>query len=63
MTEKRFLIFPEAADFLRISERTLQSWARGDSPRIPVVRLGRRVLFDRVELEAWVKKHTHHPRK
>lgn len=63
MTDTKFLTKIEAASLLRISPRTLEAWARGSSPRIPCVRLGRRILFDRVELEAWIKKHTLHPRK
>jgi excisionase family DNA binding protein len=63
MTDPKLLTKIEAAGFLRISPRTLEAWARGPNPRIPCVRLGRRVLFDRVELQVWIKKHTLHPRK
>ena len=57
------LTVSEAAKVLRVSPLTLRAWSRGPRPRVPVIRLGRRVLFDRVELEAWIKKHTLHPRK
>jgi excisionase family DNA binding protein len=61
--QRKLLTVAEASRLLRTSPRTLYTWARGNLPRVPVVRLGRRVLFDRLELEAWIKEHTLHPRK
>ncbi len=52
----------EAAQFLRLNPRTLEAWARGPSPRVPVIRLGRRVLFDRGALEEWLRTRTVRPR-
>ena len=59
----KLLTVSEAAKLLRVSPLTLRSWSRGPRPRVPVIRLGRRVLFDRVELEAWIKTRTCHPRE
>jgi putative molybdopterin biosynthesis protein len=43
----------EAAAFLRISERNLH--AKTKTLQVPHVRLGRRVLYPRSELEAWIR--------
>ena len=61
-TPTRLLTLGEAADFLRLHPRTLEVWARGPSPRVPVIRLGRRVLFDRGALEEWLRSLTVRPR-
>ena len=45
----------EGAKELRISIHTLRSWCY--QKRIPVVRLGRRVLLRREDLEELVNKH------
>jgi predicted DNA-binding transcriptional regulator AlpA len=43
----------EAADFLKLSPRTLENFRNlGDGP--PFRKLGRRVLYARSDLEAWV---------
>lgn len=47
-----FLIQPEAAAFLRVSERTLERWrVEGGGP--PFRRFGRRVVYARDDLEEW----------
>lgn len=51
---------PEAAKTLRISKFTLRSWVY--AKKIPTVRLGRRVLFDKGDLEAFVNKHKVNPK-
>ena len=43
----------EAAEFLRLSEHTIRAWARRG--RIPTVRLGSRLLFDRADLERFIE--------
>jgi predicted DNA-binding transcriptional regulator AlpA len=55
------LSLAEAALFLRINPRTLEVWCRGPQPRVPVIRLGRRILFHRRELERWMEACTVHP--
>jgi hypothetical protein len=59
--ESKLLTLAEAARLVRLRPRTLANWARGPNPRIPVVRLGRRVLFDRVILEDWIRRQIVHP--
>lgn len=49
VTEKRLLSAKEAATYLGISHRTVWAWAKAGW--LPVTRLGRRVLFDRVQLD------------
>ncbi len=46
----------EGAQALRISIHTLRSWTY--QRRIPIVRLGRRILVKREDLEAFVNKNT-----
>lgn len=48
---ERFLTAPEAADYLRVSVRTIQRW-RGVG--LPFHKIGGRVLFRRSELDDWV---------
>ena len=54
----KLLTLAEAAQFLRLNPRTLEAWARGPYPRVPVIRLGRKVLFDRAALEEWLGTQT-----
>jgi excisionase family DNA binding protein len=47
----------EAAERLRLSERTLERWrVSGDGP--PFVKAGRRVLYHPDDLAAWIATHT-----
>lgn len=54
--DKRLLSAREAAVYLGLSHRTLWVWAQ--QGLITVVRLGRRVLFDRVDLDKMIEAHT-----
>jgi predicted DNA-binding transcriptional regulator AlpA len=48
-----FLTQDEAAAELKICERTLDRWRRlGEGP--PVTRLGRRILYRRSSVQAWL---------
>jgi predicted DNA-binding transcriptional regulator AlpA len=52
-----FLPQPEASAFLRLSERTLERHRiAGTGPKF--VRLGRRIVYRRADLEAWVDENT-----
>lgn len=54
-----FLTHSEAAAELKICERTLDRWRRlGEGP--PITRLGRRVLYRRASLLAWLQAREHH---
>ena len=49
-----FLTQDEAAAELKICERTLDRWRRlGEGP--PITKLGRRVLYRRSSLQAWLR--------
>jgi predicted DNA-binding transcriptional regulator AlpA len=53
-----FLTQDEAAAELKICERTLDRWRRlGEGP--PVTKLGRRVLYRRSSLQAWLRACEH----
>jgi hypothetical protein len=46
----------EAADALRLSERTLERYrVSGDGP--PFVRAGKRIMYRPADLDGWVKAH------
>jgi len=51
---ENLLTIPEAAKTLRISSHTLRSWIF--QKKVPVVRLGRRVLFREKDLEKMIEK-------
>jgi excisionase family DNA binding protein len=50
------LTLREAAQKLRISERTLRSYVKRGI--IPHLRLGRNILFPLTALEKWIENHT-----
>jgi excisionase family DNA binding protein len=50
-TPTRKLSVLEAAQFLNVSVHTIRAWTR--SRRLPFLRLGRRVVFDIADLEAF----------
>ena len=53
-----FLTQDEAAVELKICERTLDRWRRlGEGP--PITKLGRRVLYRRSSLQAWLCGREH----
>ena len=49
------LTLAEASAFLRLSEKSIRRLIA--ARRLPCVRLGRRVLFDRSDLLWWVRAH------
>jgi excisionase family DNA binding protein len=52
---KQYLTRKEAAQYLRLSNRTLEKWAcLGEGPAFR--RLGRRVIYDREELDAFAAR-------
>jgi predicted DNA-binding transcriptional regulator AlpA len=53
MTEEKFLDINEAAQFLRISPRTLYGWINRKKMGLPVRDHGRRKVFLASELKAW----------
>ena len=53
-TEKRLMTAKEAATFLGLSARTVWNWAL--SGKLPTTRLGRKVMFDRRQLEEFIQE-------
>lgn len=52
----RYLLREEAAEYLRLSPRTLAMMAaRGEGPTY--ARAGKRALYDPADLDAWVARH------
>lgn len=52
---KRLLSVKEAANYLGIAQWTLRGWV--SRKRVPVVKLGRRTLFDPQDLSEWIARH------
>jgi excisionase family DNA binding protein len=52
--ESRWLRLPEAASYLRVSPRSLSNRTWREQRGIPTVRLGRLLLFDASQLDAWL---------
>ena len=51
--DKRFIGIQELADLLGISKNTVYSWTC--QKRIPYLKVGRLVKFDRGDIEGWIK--------
>lgn len=63
-SEHEILSYPEAADLLQISERTLERWVR--ERRIPFIQFPKRgarsgVRFMRVQVLRWLEQQTVRP--
>lgn len=53
--ERQYLTMPEVASAYGFAEETLRYWrARGEGP--PAFKLGRRVYYDRSDLNAWIER-------
>jgi hypothetical protein len=53
-----FLTQDQAAAELKVCDRTLDRWRRlGEGP--PITKLGRRVLYRRSSLQAWLRTREH----
>jgi excisionase family DNA binding protein len=52
-TKREYLTVPEVARLLRISRNRAYDLSASD-PTFPVVRLGRRLIVPRKDLEAWL---------
>lgn len=50
----RYLSRPEAAGYLRVSQRTLDTLTAAGDP--PAIRLGARIVFDRGDLDAFMAR-------
>lgn len=54
--ERRLLTIPEAAQYTGLSPHTLYTMV--SQRRIPYVKVGRLVKFDRTMLDQWIKQQT-----
>lgn len=50
-----FLTLKETADYTRLSEGTLYAFC--SQRRIPYFKIGRRLLFNREDLDRWIDSH------
>lgn len=48
----------EAAEFLDLSPGTLSVWRSTGRYNLPFLKIGRKVRYRRVDLEAWMQKRT-----
>lgn len=58
-SDRRFMTVDEAAAYLGLSVHTLYSWT--SQRKVPFVKLGNRVRFDRQKLDAWVETLSREP--
>lgn len=59
-SKKRFLDVKEASEYLGLAESTLYTMA--SERRIPFTKMGRRLKFDRVQLDKWILSNSVSPR-
>lgn len=52
--ERRLLNVDEAADYLGVQKSTIYAWA--SRRKIPSVKMGRRLLFDREDLDLMIEQ-------
>jgi excisionase family DNA binding protein len=51
----------EAAAYLRVSQNTVRNLAWRRAVGVPALRCGKRILFDRAQLDAWLTtRHQQH---
>ena len=51
--KKRYLLVRDVCKYLNVSDETIYKWIRSDF--IPAHRVGKRWMFDREEIDQWVK--------
>ena len=56
MAEKRLLTIKEASEYLGITENALYCMVY--RRQIPFVKIGKRLRFDKIDLDKWIEKHT-----
>lgn len=58
-TRRELLSRSEAAQYLgNIAPQTLANWASRGAPRLKYIRVGRRALYDRAELDRFLTENT-----
>ena len=51
-----FLTIPEAAEFLRIPESTFRHYVAKRYKNIPLIKIGKRIIFKKDLLEEWMDR-------
>lgn len=51
--DKRYLLLRDVCEYLNVSDETVYKWIR--EKFIPAHRVGKRWMFDREEIDEWVK--------
>jgi len=51
-----FLTVPEAAEFLRIPESTFRHYVARRYKNIPLIKIGKRIIFKKDLLEDWMER-------
>lgn len=51
----------ELAEYLGLSVFTIDQWV-SQKKELPFVKMGRRVMFRREDVELWVQENTHNPK-
>ena len=60
--KKQFLSKKELSEYLGISVFTIDSWVSGRR-EIPFVKMGKRVMFDMLDVANWVTSRKVHPKE
>ncbi len=55
LSAKKFFSKKELAEFLGLSVFTIDTWV-SQRREIPYVKMGRRVMFDKTDVEAWIER-------
>lgn len=56
---KRIFTVKELSDAINIKKSTLYLWV--SQQKIPHIKLGKKVLFDSIEIEQWMQEHKRQP--
>ncbi len=57
-TEPSLLTRAEAADYLGVRKQTLGAWATTNRYALPYIRVGRKAMYRRADLDAWLASRT-----
>lgn len=58
--DQRFLTKRQVADLLGLSIYTIDAWV-AQRRELAFIRMGRRVMFDRVDVETWLRHNRNSP--
>jgi excisionase family DNA binding protein len=55
--KSRYMSRKEAAEYLRISNKTLEKWASTGHCKLPFTKVGSRVLYTKEHLDAYISRN------